>query len=404
MQNIASELRKQTVTPSEKDVIKELAQERGYDETLLRALLEVESSGKASDDQGRMLILPEKHIFWRQLPKSLRGRASKLGLAVPKWNRKKNYKGLGGAGDDRRWDRLEDMADLHETAALKSASYGKGQYMGFNYGLCGYADVTSFVFALATSEEKQDEAFFSFLIRSGLDDELREGDVPAIVRRYNGSGQVKRYSNMVYAAMRRLGKREKLKNNAPRFSYLRLGSEGYKVTALQKRLSSLGYVTKPDGDFGPATRRQVVAFQADHGLKIDGMVGPETEAALEKAVPLQLQKSDGRKNTTVKDLRVQGSRTIKEADNAQIVGGGAIAVAASAEIVSELETAEGMLSQFEGVASLIGSIRHTVEPMFAFLADHRWLLIITIACAIIYLAHRIKQRRLHDAQNWRHVG
>ena len=36
-----------------------------------------------------------------------------------------------------------------------------------------------------------------------------------------------------------------------------------------------------DGDFAPATRRQVILFQTDQGLEADGIAGPATMARLE---------------------------------------------------------------------------------------------------------------------------
>lgn len=49
---------------------------------------------------------------------------------------------------------------------------------------------------------------------------------------------------------------------------------------LQWQLSSLGYDCDVDGSFGPATEKQVLVFQKDHGLEQDGSVGPATRAAL----------------------------------------------------------------------------------------------------------------------------
>ena len=49
---------------------------------------------------------------------------------------------------------------------------------------------------------------------------------------------------------------------------------------LQWQLSSLGYICDIDGSFGPATEKQVLAFQKDHGLVQDASVGPATRSAL----------------------------------------------------------------------------------------------------------------------------
>lgn len=55
------------------------------------------------------------------------------------------------------------------------------------------------------------------------------------------------------------------------------GSHGAEVRMLQLLLTKHGIETGPvDGIFGPATQAGVLKFQAKHGLKLDGVVGPNT--------------------------------------------------------------------------------------------------------------------------------
>ncbi len=66
---------------------------------------------------------------------------------------------------------------------------------------------------------------------------------------------------------------------------LTLGSRGSTVSLLQKDLTSLGFYTNGiDGWFGPKTHDAVVSFQKSQGLKMDGLVGPITKAAINKAL------------------------------------------------------------------------------------------------------------------------
>jgi peptidoglycan hydrolase-like protein with peptidoglycan-binding domain len=64
---------------------------------------------------------------------------------------------------------------------------------------------------------------------------------------------------------------------------LKKGSEGNSVKALQILLIGYGYSCGrygADGDFGDDTEKAVRAFQADRGLEVDGVVGPDTWAEL----------------------------------------------------------------------------------------------------------------------------
>jgi peptidoglycan hydrolase-like protein with peptidoglycan-binding domain len=56
------------------------------------------------------------------------------------------------------------------------------------------------------------------------------------------------------------------------------------TTAVQRALVALGYSLVIDGKPGLKTKAAVQAFQISHGLHVDGIVGPRTEAALMAAI------------------------------------------------------------------------------------------------------------------------
>ena len=72
----------------------------------------------------------------------------------------------------------------------------------------------------------------------------------------------------------------------PEGTKLRLGEgDAELVTQLQQTLIAAGYDPgSVDGSFGPTTEAAVTAFQQDNGLSADGVVGPDTAAALNTAV------------------------------------------------------------------------------------------------------------------------
>lgn len=64
---------------------------------------------------------------------------------------------------------------------------------------------------------------------------------------------------------------------------LRKGDSGPDVVYLQTLLCDVGETLTVDGKFGTKTENAVKAFQRLYGLTVDGVVGPKTWAALEKA-------------------------------------------------------------------------------------------------------------------------
>lgn len=63
---------------------------------------------------------------------------------------------------------------------------------------------------------------------------------------------------------------------------LRKGDMSEQVKRMQTALADRGYLRKSeiDGDFGRITLGAVLAFQLEHGLEVDGICGPATQAAL----------------------------------------------------------------------------------------------------------------------------
>ncbi|MCW2791148.1 MAG: hypothetical protein JWO76_246 [Nocardioides sp.] len=86
---------------------------------------------------------------------------------------------------------------------------------------------------------------------------------------------------------------------AATYPTLTTGSTGANVTSLQYLLTSRGYTTTADGDFGSGTKAAVTAFQSDHGLGADGAAGPATFGALVSTV------RQGSSGATVQALQVQ---------------------------------------------------------------------------------------------------
>ena len=77
---------------------------------------------------------------------------------------------------------------------------------------------------------------------------------------------------------------------------LKRGNKNDLVKGLQEKLQSLGYslgICGVDGDFGLATEAAVKAFQRDHGLEADGIVGKNTYAMLEEVLTEPVWLEDG---------------------------------------------------------------------------------------------------------------
>jgi hypothetical protein len=103
-------------------------------------------------------------------------------VVYPVWDRTQY---AGGAAEHTR---LAIAMALHKDAALRSASWGMFQIMGFNHKLAGYSTVSEMVTDYAKGEAAQLLSFLKFITARGLARHLVSGDYAAFARGYNGAG------------------------------------------------------------------------------------------------------------------------------------------------------------------------------------------------------------------------
>jgi len=104
---------------------------------------------------------------------------------------------------------------------------------------------------------------------------------------------------------------------------LKQGMSGNDVLDLQLKLKETGYYQGSlDGNFGSGTRNAVINFQADRGLEVDGIAGPETLKALMKLSSINNLSSRGRVNSQINVLKqgMQGDDVLKLQTKLQELG------------------------------------------------------------------------------------
>ena len=168
----------------------------GVGEDEIHAVIDVETAGGGFDGTGRPRMLFEPHIFYRHLSGAALTRAMAEGLAYQSWGRTPY--------PSDSYPRLQRAILIDREAALKSASWGLGQIMGFNAGLAGFDHVEAMVSAFLDDEEVHLEAMVTFIIAAQLDDELRSHDWAGFARGYNGAAYARHgYHTRLAAAYER---------------------------------------------------------------------------------------------------------------------------------------------------------------------------------------------------------
>jgi N-acetylmuramidase/Putative peptidoglycan binding domain len=216
----------------------------------LWAVIAVETSGCGFLADRRPKILFERHWF-----SSLSGGqfdAEDPDISAP------TAGGYGPSGA-HQYDRLAAAMRLDREAALKSASWGLGQILGWNFGAAGFADVDSMVAAMVLSEDKQLKAMAGFIEATGMNGPLAAHQWSSFARRYNGPDYAAHnYDGQLADAFQRYSAR---------------GLPDLEVRRVQIWLMYRGISPGAiDGLEGPDTTAAVTAFQRSIGKPETGRV------------------------------------------------------------------------------------------------------------------------------------
>lgn len=228
----------------------------GVAEPEVWAVLTVETRGFGFLRDRRPQILFERHIFHR-----LTEGIHDAGNADISKEKPGGY--VGGPGE---YTRLEKAMNLDREAALKSASWGIGQVMGFNHEVAGFADIDAMVTDMVKDENAQLLAMANFIKGNNLAGSLQQQNWESFARGYNGPNFKKNEYDTLLAAAH-----AKYKIFLPDLD----------LRTAQAALVYLGIDPGPiDGLRGNRTRSALIQFQERSGLPETGELDYDTESTL----------------------------------------------------------------------------------------------------------------------------
>lgn len=162
-------------------------------DTRVKAVTTVEARSAGFDDHDQPIILFERHKFWALTQGKYSDSAPDICNSKPG-----GYSGTNTG----EWLRLHKAMALDEPAAVKSASWGLFQIMGFNYASCGFDHVEEFVADMQDSEARQIDAFVKFVkSERPMWVALQKGDAVSFAKLYNGPNYtINKYDSKLKAA------------------------------------------------------------------------------------------------------------------------------------------------------------------------------------------------------------
>lgn len=158
------------------------AKDLGLEVAVVRAVAKVESTGTGFIADGRPVVRFEARWFSRLTDHFYDG----VFPAISASKRNDSLVQGGEAGLKREFSRLLNAMALDRDAALRSTSWGLFQIMGFNHQSANFNSVDAMVDAMFKTEERQLQAFASFVRKQGYVQYLKKKDWVNFAYRYNG--------------------------------------------------------------------------------------------------------------------------------------------------------------------------------------------------------------------------
>lgn len=184
------------------------AERLGIEPSALAAVLLVESSGNGFDNDGRMIVRFENHIFdgyWGEENNTLFHRHfyynSGKTWTGHKWRESADGEWESFHGDqDAEWEVLEFAQGLEgaNEDAVQSISMGIAQVMGFNHETLGYDSAEEMFEDFQEGIRPQLEGMVAYIENcSSCMEGLEDGDYTQFAGGYNGSGQAEYYGGQI---------------------------------------------------------------------------------------------------------------------------------------------------------------------------------------------------------------
>jgi hypothetical protein len=227
----------------------------------LLAVVTVETSGCGCFADRRPAILFERHIFSKQTGGKFDAQHPDISNRIPG----------GYSHGAAEYNRLAKAVQLDRTAAFKSASWGLGQVMGFNFEKAGYDSVETMVQKTMESEDEQLLAMANFLKGTGLDRPLAAQDWASFARGYNGPDFARNLYDAKLAAAFQRFQHPPLPDITVRTAQMLLSYAGFNAGGI-------------DGLVGKLTRTAAQGFREAHGMGSSDEIDDELIAALRAAV------------------------------------------------------------------------------------------------------------------------
>ncbi len=189
------------------------AQTLNVEVAAIRAVAQVEAGGAPFAPNGAPIIRYELHLLKGEIEK-----AQGAGVAAG-YQRTHPYlcndyqagRGFHGGGQPNEWSMLYNAMILRgqKESALRSASYGKYQVMGFNFSDGRWGSVSAFTSDMFVSEGQQLKAFLGYVQTHHLVGFMQRHDWASFANGYNGSSYAdNNYDGQMAAAYQRFAREE----------------------------------------------------------------------------------------------------------------------------------------------------------------------------------------------------